>query len=69
MRASDAFDQLDEKWCSAYQQPRLSKLRAEQIEVIQRFKTRRLRELAANRGVSHGTIRTTLQADTADVIH
>ncbi len=53
---------------SAYQQPRPSKMTPDQMEVIRRSRGRSLRDLAADFGVSHETIRTVLHADTADPI-
>jgi len=50
---------------SAYQQPRRSKLSSEQIEAINRKSQLTLRELAAECGVSHETIRAARR--TADV--
>ena len=46
---------------STYQQPRPSKLSPDQIGVIQRSSNRTLRELAAEHGVSHETIRAALK--------
>lgn len=52
---------------SSYQQPRAGRLTSVQIEAIRRINDRTLRQLAAEYGVSHETIRAARRTRTPDV--